>query len=123
MALHVMEEANRCLGCKNPRCREGCPIHTNIPEVIRLLKAGNDISFPVDHRSFSFLLAADFEALSVPFRGFRHLNTGEAGGDHAAVNDQKNAAAYRADANAGVESFLHIVHDELLPFNDYYSGN
>ena len=39
MALHVMEEANRCLGCKNPRCREGCPIHTNIPEVIRLLKA------------------------------------------------------------------------------------
>ena len=38
MALHVMEEANRCLGCKKPRCREGCPIHTNIPEVIRLLK-------------------------------------------------------------------------------------
>lgn len=35
-----MEEANRCLGCKKPRCQEGCPIHTNIPEVIRLLKAG-----------------------------------------------------------------------------------
>ena len=40
MALHVMEEANRCLGCKKPRCREGCPIRTNIPEVIRLLKDG-----------------------------------------------------------------------------------
>ena len=40
MALHVMEEANRCLQCKNPRCRQGCPIHTNIPEVIRLLKEG-----------------------------------------------------------------------------------
>ncbi|MBR1707295.1 MAG: NAD(P)-dependent oxidoreductase [Clostridia bacterium] len=40
MALHVMEEANRCLGCKKPRCQEGCPIHTNIPEVIRLLKSG-----------------------------------------------------------------------------------
>ena len=40
MALHVMEEANRCLQCKKPRCREGCPIHTNIPEVIRLLKDG-----------------------------------------------------------------------------------
>ncbi|MCD8147668.1 MAG: NAD(P)-dependent oxidoreductase [Clostridiales bacterium] len=40
MALHVMEEANRCLGCKKPRCQAGCPIHTNIPEVIRLLKAG-----------------------------------------------------------------------------------
>lgn len=38
MALHVMDEANRCLGCKNPRCQQGCPIHTNIPEVIRLLK-------------------------------------------------------------------------------------
>lgn len=40
MALHVMEEANRCLGCKKPSCREGCPIHTNIPEAIRLLKDG-----------------------------------------------------------------------------------
>ena len=38
MALHVMDEANRCLGCKKPMCREGCPIHTNIPEAIRLLK-------------------------------------------------------------------------------------
>ena len=40
MAIHVMDEANRCLGCKRPRCMEGCPIHTNIPEVIRLLKEG-----------------------------------------------------------------------------------
>ena len=40
MALHVMEEANRCLQCKKPRCQEGCPIHTNIPQVIRLLKDG-----------------------------------------------------------------------------------
>ena len=39
MALHVMDEANHCLGCKNPSCQKGCPIHTNIPEVIRLLKA------------------------------------------------------------------------------------
>ena len=39
MALHVLDEANRCLGCKKPLCQEGCPIHTNIPEVIRLLKA------------------------------------------------------------------------------------
>ena len=39
MALHVMEEANRCLSCKNPQCQKGCPIHTPIPEVIKLLKA------------------------------------------------------------------------------------
>ena len=38
MALHVMDEANRCLQCKNPMCRTGCPINTNIPEVIRLLR-------------------------------------------------------------------------------------
>ena len=38
MALHVMDEANQCLGCKKPRCQQGCPIQTNIPEVIRLLK-------------------------------------------------------------------------------------
>ncbi len=38
MPIHVLEEANRCLQCKNPRCRQGCPIHTNIPEMIRLFK-------------------------------------------------------------------------------------
>ncbi len=39
MAVHVIDEANRCLQCKNPRCRqEGCPIGTNIPEMIRLFK-------------------------------------------------------------------------------------
>ena len=40
MAFHVMDEANRCLGCKNPQCQKGCPIHTPIPEVIKLLKEG-----------------------------------------------------------------------------------
>ena len=39
MALHVMDEANRCLGCKKPQCQKGCPINTPIPEVIKLLKA------------------------------------------------------------------------------------
>ena len=39
MSVHVIDEANRCLQCPNPRCREnGCPIHTNIPEMIRLIK-------------------------------------------------------------------------------------
>ncbi len=38
MALHVMDEANRCLQCKNPQCIKGCPIKTPIPEVIKLLK-------------------------------------------------------------------------------------
>ncbi len=38
MALHVMDEANRCLQCKNPQCMKGCPINTPIPEVIALLK-------------------------------------------------------------------------------------
>ncbi len=38
MALHVMDEANRCLQCKAPQCQKGCPINTNIPEAIRLLK-------------------------------------------------------------------------------------
>ena len=38
MALHVLDEANRCLQCKNPQCMKGCPINTPIPEIIRLLK-------------------------------------------------------------------------------------
>lgn len=41
MAVHIVEEANRCLQCKKPRCQQGCPIATNIPEAIRLFKEGD----------------------------------------------------------------------------------
>ena len=37
----VMEEASRCLGCKVPKCKEGCPIHNNIPEFIAAAKEGD----------------------------------------------------------------------------------
>ena len=30
----AVEEANRCLGCKNPKCVEGCPVNVRIPEFI-----------------------------------------------------------------------------------------
>ncbi len=41
MALHILDEASRCLGCKDPQCQKGCPINTPISEVIRLLKENN----------------------------------------------------------------------------------
>ena len=33
-------EADRCLLCKNARCKANCPISTEIPEVIRIFKEG-----------------------------------------------------------------------------------
>ena len=36
MALHIIDEASRCLNCKKPRCQQGCPVHTPIPEIIQL---------------------------------------------------------------------------------------
>ncbi len=38
MALRITNEANRCLQCKRPLCREGCPAHTPIPQAIALFK-------------------------------------------------------------------------------------
>ena len=35
-----LDEANRCLSCKNPRCKQHWPISTPIPEVIGLYKEG-----------------------------------------------------------------------------------
>ena len=40
MALHIVAEANRCLNCKNPRCQQGCPVHTPIPTIIQMFKEG-----------------------------------------------------------------------------------
>lgn len=34
------EEAERCLQCKKPGCRQGCPIHNDIPGFIRLIREG-----------------------------------------------------------------------------------
>lgn len=34
----AIEEAKRCLQCKNPQCRKGCPVHVNIPEFIKNIK-------------------------------------------------------------------------------------
>ena len=38
MALHIVEEAERCLNCKNPLCQKGCPVGTSIPLVIQLFR-------------------------------------------------------------------------------------
>ena len=44
MSVHVINEARRCLQCKKPLCRlEGCPIGTNIPEMIRLFLEGKGL--------------------------------------------------------------------------------
>lgn len=34
MSIHVVNEAKRCLNCKKPLCRTGCPINTPIPQMI-----------------------------------------------------------------------------------------
>lgn len=41
MAIHVLDEAKRCLNCKVPQCQKGCPIHTPIPRVIQMMLNGN----------------------------------------------------------------------------------
>ena len=41
MAVHVINEARRCLQCKKPLCRiKGCPVQTNVPEMVRLFLDG-----------------------------------------------------------------------------------
>lgn len=41
MAFNIIAEARRCLNCKNPSCRKGCPISTQIPDVIRTFLEGD----------------------------------------------------------------------------------
>lgn len=37
----AMEEAQRCINCKNARCIQGCPVSINIPGFISHVKEGN----------------------------------------------------------------------------------
>ena len=41
MTKHIIEEAKRCLQCKNPQCRNSCPISTDVPAFIKLFLEGN----------------------------------------------------------------------------------
>ena len=37
----AIEEANRCLNCKNAQCIKGCPVAINIPAFIEQVKTGD----------------------------------------------------------------------------------
>ena len=37
----AIEEANRCLKCKNPKCVGGCPVNIRIPEFIAKVQEGD----------------------------------------------------------------------------------
>ena len=37
----AMEEASRCLNCKNAKCIQGCPVSINIPGFIAKIKDGD----------------------------------------------------------------------------------
>ena len=37
----AMEEATRCINCKNKPCMSGCPVCVRIPEFIAQVAAGN----------------------------------------------------------------------------------
>lgn len=38
---NILNEANKCLNCKNAPCKTGCPVNTNIPEFINEIKNNN----------------------------------------------------------------------------------
>ncbi|MFR2743076.1 MAG: NAD(P)-dependent oxidoreductase [Clostridium saudiense] len=40
MMKELLLEADRCLLCKNARCKANCPINTEIPELVKLFKEG-----------------------------------------------------------------------------------
>ncbi|WP_017209365.1 NAD(P)-dependent oxidoreductase [Clostridium beijerinckii] len=40
MGKSIVEEAERCLNCKKPMCKEGCPVNTPINEIIEMFLDG-----------------------------------------------------------------------------------
>ncbi len=40
MGEFVLSEAKRCLQCKKPLCKEGCPVSTPVNEIVKMLLEG-----------------------------------------------------------------------------------
>ena len=36
----IIQEAQRCLKCKKPLCKEGCPVQTEIPTIMQMFLEG-----------------------------------------------------------------------------------
>ena len=60
----AMEEATRCLNCKNARCIQGCPVSINIPAFIQEVKEGNieEAYKVIGKSSVPFRLSVDVSA-------------------------------------------------------------
>ena len=43
----AMEEASRCINCKNAKCIEGCPVKIRIPDFIQAVKEDKGKPRPV----------------------------------------------------------------------------
>ncbi len=53
----AIREASRCLGCKNPKCVDGCPVSINIPNFISHMKKGEFEEAAKDVAKYSALPA------------------------------------------------------------------
>jgi len=41
----AIKEAERCLNCKNPQCRKGCPVDIDISGFIQMIREGYSVFF------------------------------------------------------------------------------
>lgn len=63
----AMEEASRCLNCKNAKCIQGCPVSINIPGFISKVKEGDiEGAYQVIGESQHFRLSAVVYVLRNP---------------------------------------------------------
>ncbi|HHL41732.1 MAG TPA: dihydropyrimidine dehydrogenase, partial [Candidatus Bathyarchaeota archaeon] len=53
----ALQEADRCLQCKNPQCRKGCPVNIDIPAFIALIKEEKFIESAKKIKEFNALPA------------------------------------------------------------------
>ena len=58
----AIEEADRCLNCKNPQCVKGCPVNIQIPDFIKALKEDN-----LDSQEKSFVKQVCYHLFVVEF--------------------------------------------------------
>ena len=73
MAIHIVEEANRCLGCKRAFCQiKGCPVQTPIPQIIDLFKHDHRELLRVFAGIKAAIAAQDLPRCAELLEDFRH---------------------------------------------------
>jgi len=110
----AVQEAERCLQCKKPKCMEGCPVNVDIPGFIKLVKEKKFIEAALTIKETNSLPAVCGRVCPQEEQCEIQCVLGKKGDPIAIGNLERFAADYEREHRTEQVSRIEPVHDEKI---------